>query len=264
MTRNTKAFTLLELLLTVAVLAVLAAILFPVTATARQGGVRSATGTNLRLIGMAANQYAVDYDTQVVRTQQSGVDADKIWSVALSAYLPDRTRFFDPTRTVPATPTVSVLPGTVLPWYRVVSLSINDGGYTGRWMTQGNRCDGRRIGYQFGGRSTATMVDPGKRVAFAPTTWGGTKVGWYAFHNYDASWINTTVLGSVFSWNNMVYNTRTLYANSTIPVVHADGSAGTLTRADFVDTTQAKTLASYCSWMTTTGAKRWGSFWTQD
>ena len=260
MTR-TKAFTLVEFLLSVAVLAVLAAILFPVTVRAKQGAGQTSTILNLRLVGSAANLYANDYDTMVVRTQQSEFNIDKAWSVALAPYLTNRQSFFDPTREVPTGTTVLVA-GVAQPWYRVTTLSINDAGYSGRMTNQGNTCAGRRIGYTLGQRSLAAMVSPNQRVAFAPTTYGGTTVGWSSFHSYDASWINTNASGATFNWNNMVYNTRTLYTNNVIPVVHADGSAGSLTRADFVDRTQAPNLTAYCAWMNSTGSKTWGAYWT--
>lgn len=259
---RTKAFTLIELLLVVATLAVIVAILLPTTALAKQTRLRDTTSTNLRLIGMAAIQYAQDYDNEVVRTQASPIDNDHVWAVAMSVYLPKRTTFFDPTRPVPTTAMVTVLPGTIQPWYRVVNLSINDAGYTGRWVTQGNTCAGRKIDYLYG-RSLSAMNEPNRRVAFAPTTWGGTSVGWYAFRANEASWISPLNTTGQFTWSNQVWDTRGLFKD-TIPVVHADGSAGKLTRGDFKDTNEAKTVASYCAWMSTEGMRTWGSFWNGD
>jgi general secretion pathway protein G len=60
--RRTAAFTLVELLTVIAIIAVLAALLFPVFATAR-GKAREITClSNLRQIGMAIKMYAQDYD----------------------------------------------------------------------------------------------------------------------------------------------------------------------------------------------------------
>ena len=56
------AFTLVELLTVIAIIAVLAGIIFPVFATVR-GKARQATcQSNLRQIGMAVQMYASDYD----------------------------------------------------------------------------------------------------------------------------------------------------------------------------------------------------------
>lgn len=55
-------FTLVELLVVIAVIAVLAAILFPVFARARENARRTACGSNLKQIGLAILQYVQDYD----------------------------------------------------------------------------------------------------------------------------------------------------------------------------------------------------------
>ena len=57
-----RGFTLVELLTVVAIIAVLAAILFPVFARARENARRASCQSNLKQIGLAAMQYASDYD----------------------------------------------------------------------------------------------------------------------------------------------------------------------------------------------------------
>lgn len=57
-----SGFTLVELLTVVAIMAVLAAILFPVFARARENARRSSCQSNLKQIGLAAMQYTADYD----------------------------------------------------------------------------------------------------------------------------------------------------------------------------------------------------------
>jgi prepilin-type N-terminal cleavage/methylation domain-containing protein/prepilin-type processing-associated H-X9-DG protein len=57
-----RGFTLVELLTVVAIIAVLAAILFPVFARAREAARRASCQSNLKQIGLAAMQYTSDYD----------------------------------------------------------------------------------------------------------------------------------------------------------------------------------------------------------
>ena len=61
-----SAFTLIELLFVIAIIAILAAILFPVFARARENARRSSCQSNLKQIGLGMIQYAQDYDEQVL------------------------------------------------------------------------------------------------------------------------------------------------------------------------------------------------------
>jgi prepilin-type N-terminal cleavage/methylation domain-containing protein/prepilin-type processing-associated H-X9-DG protein len=57
-----KGFTLVEVLVVMSIITILAAILLPVIERARHAGRRAACISNLRQIGLAANQYSTDYD----------------------------------------------------------------------------------------------------------------------------------------------------------------------------------------------------------
>ncbi|MDR3710035.1 MAG: prepilin-type N-terminal cleavage/methylation domain-containing protein [Capsulimonadaceae bacterium] len=60
--RNAPGFTLIELLVVIAIIAILAAILFPVFASAREKSRQAADSSNLRQIGLAFLQYQQDFD----------------------------------------------------------------------------------------------------------------------------------------------------------------------------------------------------------
>ncbi|MDR3708605.1 MAG: DUF1559 domain-containing protein [Capsulimonadaceae bacterium] len=62
MTKRSDGFTLIELLVVIAIIAILAAILFPVFATAREKARQTACISNLKQLGLGFMQYVQDYD----------------------------------------------------------------------------------------------------------------------------------------------------------------------------------------------------------
>ena len=64
-TQAKKAFTLIELLIVIAIIAILAAILFPVFARARENARRSSCMSNLKQMGLGTMQYTQDYDEKL-------------------------------------------------------------------------------------------------------------------------------------------------------------------------------------------------------
>jgi prepilin-type N-terminal cleavage/methylation domain-containing protein/prepilin-type processing-associated H-X9-DG protein len=64
---NKNGFTLIELLVVVAIIVLLAAILFPVFARARENARRSSCQSNLKQMGLGIAQYVQDYDERFPR-----------------------------------------------------------------------------------------------------------------------------------------------------------------------------------------------------
>jgi len=62
LTPKNRAFTLIELLVVIAIIGILAAILFPVFATAREKARQASCSSNLKQLGLAMLEYAQDYD----------------------------------------------------------------------------------------------------------------------------------------------------------------------------------------------------------
>ena len=116
-----SGFTLLELLVVIAIITILAAILFPVFASAREGGRKIACLSNQRQIGTAARMYMQDYDgslfhhhegwvlddgTQLEQLPSSPTDCDgggqgnsnaeKPWAIFFQPYIHSREVMYCP------------------------------------------------------------------------------------------------------------------------------------------------------------------------
>lgn len=82
-----SAFTLIELLIVIAIIAVLAAILFPVFAQAREQARKTTCLSNLRQIGTAFHLYTQDYDEGFPNTGDPYLYAGRHWRWPVMPYL---------------------------------------------------------------------------------------------------------------------------------------------------------------------------------
>jgi prepilin-type N-terminal cleavage/methylation domain-containing protein/prepilin-type processing-associated H-X9-DG protein len=85
---NEKGFTLIELLVVVAIISLLAAILFPVFARARENARRASCMSNMKQLGLAFMMYTQDYDDQLpTDSSPSGKIPPYSWDVCIAPYV---------------------------------------------------------------------------------------------------------------------------------------------------------------------------------
>ncbi|GAB4551675.1 MAG: hypothetical protein Tsb0013_13810 [Phycisphaerales bacterium] len=70
--RSKHAFTLVELLVVIAIIALLIGVLLPVLGKAQQASRTSASGSNLRQLGMGIEMYRSDYDRELPQARVDG------------------------------------------------------------------------------------------------------------------------------------------------------------------------------------------------
>ena len=91
-----KAFTLIELLVVIAIIAILAAILFPVFATAREKARQTACLSNLKQIGLAYAQYEQDFDEVVPQGTGASYGWGMGWAGQIYPYVKSTQTFLCP------------------------------------------------------------------------------------------------------------------------------------------------------------------------
>jgi len=85
--RYNTAFTLIELLVVIAIISILAAILFPVFATAREKARQSTCASNLKQLSLAVVQYTQDYDESLMPYRYvNGASQTWYWNWCYSIY----------------------------------------------------------------------------------------------------------------------------------------------------------------------------------
>lgn len=83
-----SAFTLIELLVVITIIAILAAILFPVFARARENARRATCQSNLKQVGLGFEQYKSDYDGYIAPVQAGSTSSyQRGWPTLISPYI---------------------------------------------------------------------------------------------------------------------------------------------------------------------------------
>lgn len=83
-----KGFTLIEMLVVIAIITIIAAILFPVFASAREKARQTTCASNMKQIGVAVTMYAQDYDEMIVPSAIGTAGVNLVaWPSLLMPYL---------------------------------------------------------------------------------------------------------------------------------------------------------------------------------
>jgi prepilin-type N-terminal cleavage/methylation domain-containing protein/prepilin-type processing-associated H-X9-DG protein len=112
-TRASRGFTLIEILVVIAIIALLAAILFPVFARVREKARASACMSNLKQIGLGFAQYAQDYDERLPPSFPAWGTWTPSWRTAIYPYIKNSQVYKCPSfRHKYVTVTDEVIPGS--------------------------------------------------------------------------------------------------------------------------------------------------------
>jgi prepilin-type N-terminal cleavage/methylation domain-containing protein/prepilin-type processing-associated H-X9-DG protein len=110
-----QGFTLIELLVVVSIISLLAAILFPVFARARENARRASCMSNLKQIGLGMMMYSQDYDERLVPQiiygpGSGGAPTAFYWNYCLIPYVKNDQVYIDPSRSQLSTPSYKTPP----------------------------------------------------------------------------------------------------------------------------------------------------------
>jgi prepilin-type N-terminal cleavage/methylation domain-containing protein len=91
-----RAFTLIEIIVVMAIICVLAALLMPVFIASKQAAFKAAALSEMRQLGMASIMYQGEWDDRLVPSSNYGVGEDKperVWHNQLLNYAKERKAF---------------------------------------------------------------------------------------------------------------------------------------------------------------------------
>jgi prepilin-type N-terminal cleavage/methylation domain-containing protein/prepilin-type processing-associated H-X9-DG protein len=94
--RKNQAFTLIEILVVIAIISILAAILFPVFARARENARRASCMSNLKQIGLGMMMYVQDYDETFPAIAMGPAGQEVNWPYLIQPYTKSTQVFLCP------------------------------------------------------------------------------------------------------------------------------------------------------------------------
>lgn len=115
MSSGRRAFTLVELMVAIAIIVILAGILFPVFAGARRKAYQAGCTTNLRQLQMAMRQYCSDHDGRFPLQVQMIGETPYRWVNAIYSYGYSKTVYACPLNPVTADPASRPEPRAPMP-----------------------------------------------------------------------------------------------------------------------------------------------------
>ncbi len=171
MIKSTKTkrtgFTLIELLIVISIISILAAILFPVFARARENARRTSCLSNGKQIGMGLTMYLQDYDEMMPLYYFTG-SVSYAWNFVLTPYIKNDQVFICPSATQIET------------WCGPTSVKTWASGSYGYSQFLGNTTPVALAAVQMPSETIAIgeithTIDPS--MYYAPTTWANNRAG---------------------------------------------------------------------------------------